>query len=276
MPFGYLLIPSALNVLFWVAFFFFLHTCYQIFGRRRKMPARAALAVSALCATLFAAVSAQSATTTSYRPIFSIPSDVDNSVPLLPNIRDAEAINPQDVCPGYTASNVKRTEFGLTANLMLAGAACNVYGTDVSQLNLTVEFQSDDRLNVQIVPSYIDSTNSSWFILPEVMIPRPGIDEDANMTTVDNDLSFTYTNDPSFAFTVIRQSTGDVIFDTTGTHLVFENQFVEFVTSLPENYNLYGLGEAIHGFRLGNNFTRTFWAADAGGQSILSLEPRIH
>jgi alpha-glucosidase len=46
--------------------------------------------------------------------------------------------------------------------------------------------------------------------------------------------------------------------------LVYENQFIEFVSALPENYNLYGLGEVIHGLRMGNNFTRTFWAADVG------------
>ena len=45
---------------------------------------------------------------------------------------------------------------------------------------------------------------------------------------------------------------------------MYENQFIEFVSSLPENYNLYGLGERIHGLRLGNNFTATIYAADAG------------
>lgn len=55
---------------------------------------------------------------------------------------------------------------------------------------------------------------------------------------------------------------GDVLFDTSNTKLVFENQFVEFVTAMPEEYNLYGLGETIHALRLGNNFTKTMWNAD--------------
>ena len=46
--------------------------------------------------------------------------------------------------------------------------------------------------------------------------------------------------------------------------LFYENQFIEFVTSMPENYNVYGLGERIHGLRLGNNLTATTYAADAG------------
>ena len=157
-----------------------------------------------------------------------------------------------------------RTPYGLTALLSLAGDACNVYGTDVDALNLTVEYQSGDRLHVEITPTYIDSSNSSWFILPEVLVEKPTIDADANLTIADNDLNFIWSNDPTFSFTVIRQSTGDVLFSTTGTKLVFENQFIEFASSLPENYNLYGLGEVIHGLRMGNNFTRTFWAADVG------------
>lgn len=71
-------------------------------------------------------------------------------------------------------------------------------------------------------------------------------------------------NEPSFWFTVTRESTSDVLFTTKNTHLVYENQFVEFVNALPEDYNLYGLGERIHGLRLNNNFTATIYAADVG------------
>lgn len=157
-----------------------------------------------------------------------------------------------------------RNEFGLKADLILAGDACNVYGTDVEALTLTVEFQSSDRLHVEITPTYIGPYNSSWFTLPEDLIPKPGLDSDASATIFDNDLEFVWSNTPSFSFQIIRQSSGDVLFSTTGSQIVFENQFIEFVSALPENYNLYGLGEVIHGLRMGNNFTRTFWAADVG------------
>jgi alpha-glucosidase len=110
----------------------------------------------------------------------------------------------------------------------------------------------------------VDASNSSWFVLPEALVPKPTIDADANSTTLDNDLNFIWSNDPTFSFTIIRRSNGDVLFSTAGSQLVFENQFIEFASPLPENYNLYGLGEVIHGFRMGNNFTRTFWAADVG------------
>lgn len=61
-----------------------------------------------------------------------------------------------------------------------------------------------------------------------------------------------------------RHSTGDVIFTTENKKLVYEDQFIEFVTALPEDYNLYGLGERIHGLRLNNNLTATIYAADVG------------
>jgi alpha-glucosidase len=234
------------------------------------MAGRGLLALSAFLGAFLTAATAQTVTssvagaTTSFRPIFTVPADAQNSVPLIPNINDPQAVDAQEVCPGYKASNVVRTPFGLTADLSLAGPSCNVYGTDVDALILTVEYQSSDRLHVEITPKYVDSSNSSWFVLPEALVPKPTIDADANSTTLESDLSFIWSNDPTFSFTIIRQSTGDVIFSTTGAQLVFENQFIEFGSSLPENYNIYGLGEVIHGFRMGNNLTRTLYAADVG------------
>ena len=48
----------------------------------------------------------------------------------------------QSECPGYTASNVQQSSTGLTAELQLAGQACDVYGTDLPNLRLTVEYQT--------------------------------------------------------------------------------------------------------------------------------------
>jgi alpha-glucosidase len=205
-----------------------------------------------------------SSTTTGYRALFTVAADADDGETLLPNIDDPDAVNAQDVCPGYKASDIVRTPFGLTAQLTLAGDACNVYGNDVEYLDLTVEFQSADRLHIGITPTYVDASNSSWFVLPEALIPKPTIDADAGSTALENDLNFVWSNDPSFSFTVLRASTGDVLFSTKGSVLVFEDQFLEFGSPLPENYNLYGLGEVIHGLRLGNNYTATLFAADVG------------
>ena len=188
-----------------------------------------------------------------FEPRFTVPAEADVGAVLIPNVADPQAVDVQSVCPGYKGSNVVRTQNGLTATLTLAGEACNVYGNDVDVLNLTVEYQAKDRLWVNIIPAYLDASNTSYYILPENLVARPTADPNGSS---DNDMAFYWSNDPSFCFSVIRQSTGDVLFSTMGTKIVYEDQFIEFASALPENYNLYGLGEVIHGFRLGNNLTR--------------------
>lgn len=198
---------------------------------------------------------------TTYSVAFTVPASADIGHNILPNVKDPKAANAQTLCPGYTASGVERTSHGFTASLALAGDACNVYGTDIEDLTLTVEVQSQHRLHINIAPTYIDDTNTSHYLLPSDLVYAPVKN---GHSAQDIDLEFSWSNDPTFSFVVVRKSTGDVLFDTRGSVLVYENQFIEFVSQLPENYNLYGMGERIHGLRLGNNFTATFYAADAG------------
>ncbi|GKT64856.1 glycoside hydrolase family 31 protein [Colletotrichum tofieldiae] len=205
-----------------------------------------------------------SITTSSSTSQFTVPASADEGALLIPNIKDSEAIDPQSVCPGYTASNVRTTSHGFTAELDLAGSACNLYGNDIEALSLIVEYLATDRLHVQVLPRYIGAENSTWFILPEELIPKPAADGKASSDGSDSDLEFKWANEPTFGFNVSRKSTGDILFTTAGTKLVFEDQFFEFASPLPENYNLYGLGEVIHGFKLNNNLTRTLYAADIG------------
>jgi alpha-glucosidase len=221
-------------------------------------------------------------TPTTYSVAFTVPAEADIGPNLLPNVEDQDAKQAQALCPGYTASNVKRSEHGFSASLTLAGDPCNVYGTDIEDLILTVQFQSArkcivgpkinlearteilsnaiDRMRINIEPAYIDDSNSSYYVLPSELVYAPKIGHHSQ----EIDLEFSWSNDPTFSFVVVRKSTGDVLFDTRGSVLVYENQFIEFVSQLPEKYNLYGMGERIHGLRLGNNFTATFYAADAG------------
>lgn len=53
----------------------------------------------------------------------------------------ASIIHGQD-CPGYKASNIEETDFGLTADFTLAGDACDIFGTDIEDLRLIVEYQT--------------------------------------------------------------------------------------------------------------------------------------
>jgi hypothetical protein len=45
-------------------------------------------------------------------------------------------------CPGYSASNLKDDGSTVTADLTLAGTACNAYGEDITNLKLLVEYQT--------------------------------------------------------------------------------------------------------------------------------------
>jgi alpha-glucosidase len=45
-------------------------------------------------------------------------------------------------CPGYKATNVQDSGAELTADLTLAGTACNLYGKDLKDLKLQVEYQN--------------------------------------------------------------------------------------------------------------------------------------
>lgn len=88
---------------------------------------------------------AQNATTSSPAALFTLPNESTVGANVIPNINDPQAINAQDVCPGYKGSDVRRSDYGLTATLKLAGQACNVYGNDIETLNLTVTYQASDR-----------------------------------------------------------------------------------------------------------------------------------
>jgi len=53
-----------------------------------------------------------------------------------------QSVGNIDDCPGYSASDIVNTDTGLTAKLTLAGPACNVYGADVQNLRLAVNYDS--------------------------------------------------------------------------------------------------------------------------------------
>ncbi|EXJ66764.1 alpha/beta-glucosidase agdC [Cladophialophora psammophila CBS 110553] len=163
----------------------------------------------------------------------------------------------QKACPGYRATNVQQTANGLTADLNLAGPACNVYGADLRNLTLTVEYQSASRLHV-----IIEDQNQTVYQVPESVLPRPNAT--AGTTASNSQLVFDYTENP-FSFSVSRSS-GEVLFNTSGPPIIFESQYLRLRTSLPSHPNLYGLGEHSDHFRLNtSNYTRTLWSRDAYG-----------
>lgn len=227
--------------------------------------------LSTLCAISQAHTPTPSGTSSSSSssPQFTVPASANNAPAVLPNIKDPLAVDAQTVCQGYIASNVQKTASGLTASLSLAGDACNAYGTDIEALNLTVEYQTAERLRVAIVPTYLSAANESYYVIPPGVVAKPEVE----LFNVVSDLDFSWSNHPSFGFEVKRKSTNDVLFSTKGKKLVFEDQFIEFASPLPKNYNLYGLGESVHGFRLGNDYNKTFYNADAGATIDMYVKP---
>ncbi|KAI9738956.1 MAG: hypothetical protein M1818_005270 [Claussenomyces sp. TS43310] len=162
--------------------------------------------------------------------------------------------DPLSTCPGYKASNIQTTFSGLTADLTLAGPACNVYGDDLESLKLTVVYEENDRLHVKIQ----DAANSVYQV-PASVFPRPGGSSPSQVS----ELHFTYTSSP-FSFAVKRAATGEVLFDTSAANMVFESQYLRLRTKLPANPNLYGLGEHSDPFRLNTtDYIRTLWSNDA-------------
>jgi hypothetical protein len=65
---------------------------------------------------------------------------------------------------------------------------------------------------------------------------------------------------------VTRKSNEEVLFDSSAASLIFQDQYLRLRTSLPENPNLYGLGEHTDNFRLNTtDYVRTFWNRDSYG-----------
>ncbi|KAE8344047.1 putative alpha/beta-glucosidase agdC [Aspergillus arachidicola] len=158
-------------------------------------------------------------------------------------------------CPGYKASNVQENDRSLTADLTLAGNPCNTYGTDLQNLKLLVEYQTDERLHVKIYDA-----EESVYQVPEKVTPRV---DSGDGSSKDSALKFEYEEEP-FSFTVKRDD--EVLFDSSAENLIFQSQYLKLRTWLPENPYLYGLGEHTDSLRLSTtNYTRTFWNRDAYG-----------
>lgn len=163
--------------------------------------------------------------------------------------------DPLSACPGYSASNIKTTASGLTADLTLAGEGCDVYGTDLEDLVLEVSYDTDSRLHVKIQ----DAANDVYQI-PESYLPRP---KSGGSNKRKSALKFDYVKKP-FSFTVSRSDSGEVLFDTSAASLIFESQYLRLRTKLPEDPALYGLGEHSDPFKLNTtDYIRTFWAQDS-------------
>ncbi|KAL8549487.1 hypothetical protein ACS0TY_008358 [Phlomoides rotata] len=140
-------------------------------------------------------------------------------------------------------------------------------------------FETKDRLRVTIT----DATNPRWEI-PNDIPPRPARPETpppplhrrSLLSYPGSDLTFTLRNTTPFGFTVSRNSSGDTLFDSVPTDLIFQDQYLQLSSSLPLNAsNLYGIGEYTkESFKLQANQTLTLWNACWEKYVIFLLDQR--
>ncbi|CAJ2500898.1 Uu.00g037510.m01.CDS01 [Anthostomella pinea] len=158
-------------------------------------------------------------------------------------------------CPGYTASNVVDGNGTITAELTLSGTACDIYGTDLADLKLLVEYQTESRLHVKIYDAGLDV-----YQVQEAVLPRPSSQD---VLSSDAAIQFSLIEEP-FSFSISRTSSGEVLFNTNGSQLVFESQYLYLKTQLPDDPNIYGLGEHSDSFRLPtNDYQRVLWNSES-------------
>lgn len=96
--------------------------------------------------------------------------------------------------------------------------------------------------------------------VPDFVVPRPSGSSSSEASLLDVSIE-----ENPFSFTVTRKSNNEVLFSTKGSNIVFESQYLQLRTTLPEKPFLYGLGEHTDPLRLPtSDYTRTLWARDAG------------
>ncbi|KAJ1588605.1 hypothetical protein NDA11_002522 [Ustilago hordei] len=202
-------------------------------------------------------------------------------------------------CPGYQlVGEPQKSQHGFTAQLSLAGDACHAYGVDISNLTLSVVYEKKHQLHVHIY----DTAKQQYQLPNRLIYDRPSDNPDEiqqGSTAEESDLVFHHTaenatqsSNGSWAFWIQRKSSGEVIFDTRSQNIptyeqginnvssdtkrnstampkhemVFENQYLQLSSALPEGANVYGLGEYVTGsFRRNPDETlQPFFTLDAG------------
>ncbi|WRT65354.1 uncharacterized protein IL334_002297 [Kwoniella shivajii] len=187
-------------------------------------------------------------------------------------------------CQGYSIDQTTSTSTGgLLITLKLLDK-CAAYGNDINYLEVSVEYETSTRLHVHIYDK-----DQHQYQVPEYVLPRPK----SSASSSDSDsceLKFDYKQNP-FEFWITRKEDEAILFDTRSKNiptyeesiqvegaysnytvlpshsLIFEDQYLQLSSALPDGANIYGLGEVIagSGYRRNESATvQTFWTRDVG------------
>ena len=195
-------------------------------------------------------------------PVHASPLAARQAIPEVPGPRPisspAKFTGDVSKCQGYSATDVQTSATGLTARLNLIGEPCNAYAElDFPVLDLVVNYDTLSRLHVSIS----DAEGKALRVDPEVLSPP----EPSSVSAEEAMLRFDYVAEP-FSFSVIRKDSEEVLFDTAGEPLIFEDQYLYLSTKIPEEPFLYGLGQHNDPFLLNStDYNRTLWNRDAPG-----------
>ncbi|KAJ8760767.1 hypothetical protein K2173_018827 [Erythroxylum novogranatense] len=198
---------------------------------------------------------------------------------LLLSIQCATASN---IGQGYRLISTEKTSDGGLLGHLQVKQKNNVYGADISLLQLYVKQETQNRLRVHIT----DATKQRWEV-PYNLLPREKapLKKQAIGRLTKNPLKvqefsgskllFSYTADP-FSFAVTRKSNGQTLFNSSSSgsndfgEMVFKDQYLEISTQLPKDASLYGLGENTqpHGIKLYPGDPYTLYTTDASAINL--------
>eukprot|EP00833_Pecoramyces_ruminatium_P009629 jgi/Orpsp1_1/1183661/evm.model.c7180000086195.1 len=165
---------------------------------------------------------------------------------VIPSGSDIEA-----ECPNkYKVKNLKKTATGMTATLDLMGEKCEKYDVDIQKLDLKVSYETDTRLHVHVQPRDIEKYPHNTDI-PAAAYPFEIKNEKINEPLYSIELE----EDGDFDI-VVKRKNGNTIFNTKPNEFVFEQQFLQLMTDVPVNANIYGFGEVVSEFKRNANATR--------------------
>lgn len=199
-----------------------------------------------------------------------------------PHVDVAWCFHPNAGPSEYVVANQADKGDGLQATLRLSRSTQKELGSDVTELQLDVEEVTDSILRVKLT----DPNRRRWELPAWLLKSDPtgsmrvrcggaacterarGGGAAAGGCRCGKQYRFEHTGDP-FSFKVVRTGgakDGAAVFDTTGTRLVYKDQYLELSTWVNSSAHLYGAGEraseTLHLHR--NGMPRALWNHDLG------------